>query len=94
LLRQIDGKTLSLREATLARAQADASLITGSASERQALLDFFDYLVHDSVAGFGMDMSKLENWRMMYFGDVAYEPANNWRLVDESERTEKFEARA
>jgi hypothetical protein len=94
LLRQIDGKTLSLREATLARAQADVSLITGSASERQALLDFFDYLVHDSVAGFGADLSKLENWRMMYFGDLAYEPANNWSLVDKSEPAEKFEARA
>jgi hypothetical protein len=84
--------SVSLREATLAR--ADVSLLTGSDSERQASLDFFDYLVHDSVAGFGMDRSKLENWRMMYFGDLAYEPANNWSLVDGSEPLEKFEARA
>jgi len=94
LFQQIDGKTLSLREATLARAQADVSLITGSASERQALLDFFDYLVHDSVAGFGADLSKLENWRMMYFGDLAYEPANNWNLVDASEPTERVQTSA
>jgi len=92
--RKTDGKTLSLREETLARAALDASLITGSSSERQALLDFFDYLVHDSVAGFGGDVSKLENWRMMYFGDLAYEPANNWDLASESESSEKFQTSA
>jgi len=92
--RKRDGKTLSLREATLARADVDVSLTAESDIERQALLDFFDYLVHDSVAGFGKDLSKLENWRMMYFGDLAYEPANNWSLADESESIEKFEARS
>jgi hypothetical protein len=92
--RKRDGKTLSLREATLARADVDVLLITGSNSERQASLDFLDYLVHDSVAGFGKDLSKLENWRMMYFGDLAYEPANNWNLVSSSEPPEKIEASA
>jgi len=92
--RKTDGKTLSLREETLARAALDVSLITGSNSERQTLLDFFDYLVHDSVAGFGADLSKLENWRMMYFGDLAYEPVNNWSLAGTSEPTENVEARA
>ncbi len=80
--RKLDGKTLSLREATLARAYEDVALITGKDRDRQALLDFFDYLVHDSVAGFGKDVSKLENWRMMYFGDFAYQPANDWSLAD------------
>ena len=83
-----------LREATLAEATLDISLITGSDSERQPSLDFFDYLVHDSVAGFGMDISKLENWRMMYFGDLAYEPVNNWSLADASEPAEQVEASA
>ncbi len=92
--RKTDGKTLSLREETLARANLDVSLITGTSIERQALLDFFDYLVHDSVAGFGSDLSKLENWRMMYFGDLAYEPANNWSLADTSVPTEKFQTSA
>jgi len=98
--RKRDGKTLSLREATLARAGVDvsltvaASLSAESDAERRALLDFFDYLVHDSVAGFGMDLSKLENWRMMYFGDLAYEPANNWNLVDASEPEGKVQASA
>ncbi|CAE6792356.1 T6SS phospholipase effector Tle1-like catalytic domain-containing protein [Paraburkholderia nemoris] len=78
--RKIEGKALSLREATLARAYEDVSLITGPQEDKQALLDFFDYLVHDSVAGFGKDFSKLENWRMMYFADVAYVPANDWSL--------------
>ena len=72
----------------------DVSLITGSSSEKQTSLDFFDYLVHDSVAGFGMDHSKLENWRMMYFGDLAYEPANNWSLPDSSEPIENVQSSA
>jgi len=76
--KKLDGKSLSLREAMLARAYEDISLITGSSSVRQSLLDFFDYLVHDSVAGFGADASKLQNWRMIYFGDQGYEPPNDW----------------
>ena len=51
---KLDGKMLSLREATLGRAYEDVSLITGSASDKQQSRDFFDYLVHDSVAGFGI----------------------------------------
>ncbi|TKC88268.1 DUF2235 domain-containing protein [Trinickia terrae] len=78
--KKIDGKRLTLREATLARAYEDVSLITGSDSQRQDLLDFFDYLVHDSVAGFRKDFSKLQNWRMMYFGDQAYMPDNDWSM--------------
>jgi len=98
--RMRDGKTLNPREATLARAAVDVPVIASvslsaeSDAERQASLDFFDYLVHDSVAGFGSDLSKLENWRMMYFGDLAYEPANNWRLTDASELTEKVQTSA
>jgi len=80
--KKLNGKPLGMREAMLARAYEDVSLITGSGSTRQLLLDFFDYLVHDSVAGFGSDMSKLQNWRTMYFGDQGYEPANDWSLVD------------
>ncbi|WP_249172466.1 T6SS phospholipase effector Tle1-like catalytic domain-containing protein [Burkholderia dolosa] len=80
--RKLDGKALTLREATLARAYEDVSLITGASSEAKALLDFFDYLVHDSVAGFGADFSKLQNWRMMYFGDVSYVPANDWSVAE------------
>ncbi len=45
-----------------------------SEANRQTLLAFFDYLVHDSVAGFGLDMSRLQNWRIMYFGNVSYVP--------------------
>jgi hypothetical protein len=71
---------LSLREATLSRAYEDIALIVESDTDRQPLLDFFDYLVHDSVAGFGKDFSKLENWRMMYFGEVAYAPVNDWSM--------------
>ena len=98
--RKRDGKTLNLREATLARAEVDVSLTVAvslsaeSDAERQVSLNFFDYLVHDSVAGFGADLSKLENWRMMYFGDLAYEPPNNWSLTTASEPTEKSEASA
>jgi len=29
---------------------------------------------------FGRDFSKLENWRMMFFGSFAYKPANDWSL--------------
>ncbi|MEX3693407.1 DUF2235 domain-containing protein [Paraburkholderia sp. BR14263] len=79
---KLNGKTLTLREATLARAYEDVSLITGASSEAKVLLDFFGYLVHDSVAGFGTDFSKLQNWRMMYFGDVSYVPANDWSLSE------------
>jgi hypothetical protein len=78
--RMLNGNKLSLREATLAKAYEDTSLITGPQDERDTLLDFFDYLVHDSVAGFRKDFSKLENWRMAYFGDLAYEPSNNWNM--------------
>ena len=86
--KKLSGKSLTLREATLARAYEDVSLITGNATSRQALLDFFDYLVHDSVAGFGIDMSKLQNWRMIYFGDQGYEPPNDWSVADATERDE------
>ena len=51
---------MSLREATLSRAYEDIAPIVESDIDRQPLLDFFDYLVHDSVAGFGKDFSKLE----------------------------------
>ncbi|WP_241024570.1 DUF2235 domain-containing protein [Burkholderia sp. Ac-20365] len=78
--KRLDGGKLSLREETLARAYEDVSLIVGDAEQRERLLDFFDYLVHDSVAGFAKDFSKLQNWRMVYFGQVAYEPANDWSL--------------
>ena len=78
--KKIDGKQLTLREATLALAYEDTSLILATDEERKPMLDFFDYLVHDSVAGFGRDFSKLENWRMMYFGAFAYEPNNDWSL--------------
>ncbi|WP_245623653.1 T6SS phospholipase effector Tle1-like catalytic domain-containing protein [Paraburkholderia nodosa] len=90
--RKIDGKSLSLREAMLARAYEDVSLITGSSETRQALLDFFDYLVHDSVAGFGMDASKLQNWRMIYFGNQGYQPANDWSVADAREPDENADA--
>lgn len=78
--KKINGKQLTLREATLALAYEDDSLILESDEERKPMLDFFDYLVHDSVAGFGRDFSKLENWRMMFFGSFAYKPANDWSL--------------
>jgi hypothetical protein len=92
--RKLKGKTLTLRETTLALAYEDVSLLTGSDSERQTALDFFDYLVHDSIAGFGVDFSKLENWRMMYFGDAGYEPENNWGFAERSTPTEMDEALA
>jgi hypothetical protein len=92
--RKLKGKTLTLREATLSLAYEDVSLLTGSDSEKQTALDFFDYLVHDSIAGFGVDFSKLENWRMMYFGDVGYEPENNWGFAERSTPTERDEALA
>lgn len=57
--RKLNGKTLTLREATLSMAYEDVSLLTGSDSERQTALDFFDYLVHDSIAGFGKDFQSL-----------------------------------
>jgi hypothetical protein len=76
--KRLSGKQLTLREATLARAYEDTSLITGPKESGEELLDFFDYLVHDSVAGFGKDYSKIQNWRMMYFGDFAYIPENDW----------------
>lgn len=90
--RKIDGKSLSLREAMLARAYEDVSLITGDAATRRSLLDFFDYLVHDSVAGFGKDASKLQNWRMIYFGDQGYEPSNDWSVANATERGESTDA--
>ncbi|MEX3962127.1 DUF2235 domain-containing protein [Paraburkholderia sp. EG286B] len=92
--KKLNGKSLSLREAMLARAYEDVSLITGSSSTRQSLLDFFDYLVHDSVAGFGADMSKLQNWRLMYFGDQGYEPENDWNLAKEERTNESTGATA
>jgi hypothetical protein len=90
--KKIDGKTLSLREAMLARAYEDVSLTSIAAATRQSLLDFFDYLVHDSVAGFGKDASKLQNWRMIYFGDQGYEPSNDWSVADATEPVETADA--
>ncbi|NLP62558.1 T6SS phospholipase effector Tle1-like catalytic domain-containing protein [Paraburkholderia sacchari] len=90
--RKINGKSLSLREAMLARAYEDVSLITGSSEIRQTLLEFFDYIVHDSVAGFGSDASKLQNWRMIYFGDQGYEPANDWNVADANKPDEDADA--
>ncbi|WP_158939147.1 DUF2235 domain-containing protein [Burkholderia sp. S171] len=92
--RKLNGKTLTLREATLSMAYEDVSLLTGSDSERQTALNFFDYLVHDSIAGFGKDLSQLENWRMMYFGDVGCEPEKNRNFAERSTPTEKDEALA
>jgi hypothetical protein len=92
--KKLNGKSLSLREAMLARAHEDVSLTTGSSTSRQSLLDFFDYLVHDSVAGFGSDASKLQNWRMIYFGDKGYEPANDWSLADAEQADESADASA
>ncbi|GAB5097062.1 hypothetical protein YK56LOC_27780 [Caballeronia sp. HLA56] len=90
--KKLNGKTLTLRELTLARAYEDVSLIIGEPSDAQAELDFFDYLVHDSVAGFGNDFSKLQNWRMMYFGDVSYMPENDWSIASARERSDNTEA--
>jgi hypothetical protein len=92
--RKLGGKSLSLREAMLARAYEDTSLITESTDARKSLLDFFDYLVHDSVAGFGDDVSKLQNWRMIYFGDKGYEPENDWSVADASQTDASADATA
>ncbi|MET3449113.1 DUF2235 domain-containing protein [Ralstonia sp. 1138] len=76
-------------EADVARRKASASHAQEN-NNRRLLLDVFDYLVHDSVAGFGSDLSKLQNWRMMYFGDLAYEPENDWttHLAEEEKHGE------
>jgi hypothetical protein len=77
-----EGRDLTPRECTSASAYESAIKIAKPTTEQQALVDFFDYLVHDSVAGFGLDFSKLQNWRITYFGDVSYVPDRSLAQAD------------
>src|SRR5450830_179743 len=72
------GKTISNSPRHVALAQAlktEISISHGPADA--ALVTFFDYLVHESVAGFGLDFSKAHNWRTIYFSTTVYEAAND-----------------